>query len=54
MTRKHFIAIAEAIQELGLYPTKEEVALAIARAVGQFNGNFDRERFISKCLSGGK
>ncbi len=59
MTRKHFVAIADAVwvsaQELDLNPSQhEKLAREMASTVGQFNSNFDRQRFIDRCMDGWK
>jgi len=48
MTKKHFKALAEAIQTLP-DASREQAASAVADAVAQFNDRFDRKRFIKLC-----
>jgi hypothetical protein len=61
MTRKHFIAIAEAVRNVSLtghggepYETEllRDVAESLANALAQFNSGFDRQRFLDACLRG--
>ena len=59
MTRKHFVAIADTIwttaQELNLSETDHRrMAQEMAGTVSQFNSNFDRQRFIDRCMDGWK
>jgi hypothetical protein len=49
MTRKHFKAIAETISEIDNTYERENVALRFARMLPQFNGLFDRQRFLEAC-----
>lgn len=47
MTRKHFTAIAETIRSLDVdTETRQKVAEGFASTCAEFNGNFDRGRFI--------
>ena len=51
MTRRHFLALAEAIRFAHLDPeTRAVVAEAIADACSRFNGRFDRGRFIRAAI----
>jgi hypothetical protein len=49
MTRKHFKAIAETISEIDNTYERENVALRFAKMLPQFNGLFDRQRFLEAC-----
>lgn len=49
MTRKHFKAIAETISEIEDTNERENVALRFARMLPQFNGMFDRQKFLEAC-----
>ncbi len=51
MTRRHFLALAEAVRSLELSPADRlRVAEALADVCRQFNGRFDRERFLRAAL----
>ena len=51
MTRKHFIAIAEAIRNSITSTTEREaVARALVPALRAANPNFNTERFIDACV----
>ena len=51
MTRKHFIAIAEAIRNsITSRAEREAVARALVPALTQANPNFNTERFIDACM----
>ena len=56
MSRKHFVAIAEAIRFMDISAeAREVVAREMASTLRAFNSNFDRERFIeaaTKPLAG--
>jgi hypothetical protein len=49
MTRKHFVALADAIANLSDKPSKAEIISAIAGVCRQFNSNFDWGRFAEAC-----
>ena len=49
MTRKHFKAIAETIAEIDNIFERENVALRFAKMLPQFNGHFDRQKFLEAC-----
>jgi hypothetical protein len=59
MTRQHFRAIADAFQtrlkthqdsgDLLSYVAVERAATAVGRAIGQFNYNFDYQKFMNAC-----
>ena len=49
LTKKHFVAIAEAISRLPPNHTTEDVARAIARVLATFNLRFDTDRFLTAC-----
>jgi hypothetical protein len=49
MTRKHFQAIADVIATIESKKVREEVAKDMAYAVGRFNSNFNRQRFLDAC-----
>mgnify|MGYP003127839242 FL=1 len=49
MTRKHFQAIAETISEIENTYERENVALKFAKMLPQFNGHFDRQKFLEAC-----
>ena len=49
MTRKHFQAIAETIAEIENTYERENVALNFAKMLPQFNGHFDRQKFLEAC-----
>ncbi len=47
LTRRHFVALAEAVRFLDLEPVqRRHVAEALADACARFNGAFDRGRFL--------
>ncbi|MGC2458488.1 MAG: hypothetical protein WA435_10895 [Gallionellaceae bacterium] len=51
MTRKHFIAIAEAIRtRISSKAEREAVARALVPALRATNPKFDTERFIDACM----
>lgn len=58
MTKKHFIAIAEAVRTTDVLAgsprevreaVRAEFAANIADALQHFNGQFDRARFLDAC-----
>ena len=49
MTRKHFQAIADTIAEIENTFERENVALKFAKMLPQFNGMFDRQKFLEAC-----
>ena len=46
MTRKHFAAIAYALK---VEKANKDICEAVASQVSQFNGKFNRERFLTAC-----
>lgn len=57
MQRRHFEAIATIIRKLDpISPNaqgyKQALTEHFADELGRFNSNFDRERFITACLTG--
>ena len=49
MTKRHFIALAKRIAEIGNYPARCLAADAVAKACAEFNPAFDRTRFLEAC-----
>ena len=53
MTRKHFIAIAEAIrQTITDRAQREAVAIALIPALRASNSNFNSEKFVNASVDG--
>lgn len=53
MTRQHFQAIASAIWHSTIgHDARKQVAESMASELRQFNGRFDRDKFIAACLDG--
>lgn len=51
MTRKHFIALADAIRtNISSKPEREAVAKALLNALRDANPRFKAEKFIEACL----
>ncbi len=51
MTRKHFIAVAEAIRtSITSREEREAVARALIPALSESNPNFSKEKFIDACI----
>ncbi len=53
MSKKHFEALAKAVWNNRNMDslTPEQVAKMLADVCAQFNGMFDRDRFIAACLA---
>jgi len=49
MTRKHFIALANAIRNSN---DLDDVVGMVADVCSEANSNFDRDRFIDACIGG--
>ena len=49
MSRKHFIALAEAIRNISNPEERKRAANAVADVCAGSNGRFDRARFIRAC-----
>jgi hypothetical protein len=49
MSKKHFQALAAEICKLPNATSRRDAAVAVARAVAQFNAKFDVERFYKAC-----
>lgn len=49
MTKQHFIALANEIKNITDNAARKAAAEAVARAAAQFNGKFDRQRFLAAC-----
>jgi len=49
MSKKHFNALAAAIAQIVNSKERARAAALIADAVAQFNGMFDRSRFLRAC-----
>jgi hypothetical protein len=50
MSRKHFVAIAEAIRFMDVDDaTRARIAHDMASTLRGFNAQFDRDRFVSAC-----
>ena len=49
MTKRHFKALAEAIQTISDETVRKQAAEAIAVACQLFNDNFDEKRFLKCC-----
>jgi hypothetical protein len=49
MSKKHFNALAARIACIADSKVREEVACAIAGVCADFNGRFDRGRFLRAC-----
>jgi hypothetical protein len=50
MTRKHFVALAEAVRFLEAdYGTRLAVAKAVASVCRRFNSRFSEYRFLAAC-----
>ena len=49
MTKKHFIAFAEAIAAIRCNAERKRTANLVATVCRQFNYNFDSERFYTAC-----
>lgn len=55
MTRKHFVALAQAIRDSIISRIEREaVARALVPALRETNPKFDPERFIDACMGVGK
>lgn len=56
MTKKHFEAIADVVfwndQLFGSNADREKFAEELARTLAQFNGRFDRGRFVQAATEG--
>jgi len=49
MTRKHFVAIAEAISKIANLKERKATAQKMARVCKKQNKLFDRKRFYAAC-----
>jgi hypothetical protein len=49
MSRKHFIALADAVKGISNPQERERAARAIADVCAGANSNFDRGRFLRAC-----
>ena len=49
MSKKHFIALAEAIRGISSPAERERMAELIAGVCQQCNSNFNRARFLAAC-----
>ena len=49
MSRKHFEALADQIKWIDNKAARLEAAIAVCKAVKQFNGQFDQARFLTAC-----
>jgi hypothetical protein len=49
MTKKHFLALAEAIREIGNQQERRRAAETVAQVCRRFNGRFDSGRFFRAC-----
>ena len=49
MSKKHFTALAARIAEISKPDARRAAALAVASACAEFNGLFDRARFLRAC-----
>lgn len=49
MSRKHFVALAEAISQITDDAERKRTAELVASVCRQTNPNFDRSRFMGAC-----
>lgn len=49
MTKKHFEALAREIAKIEDQAARESAALAVVRAVAEFNDRFNVGRFLRAC-----
>jgi len=49
MSKKHFIALVDRISLIIDKEAREKAARAVAIICAEFNGRFDRERFLRAC-----